>query len=98
MIIITKTEVRTSTDVEFFTPSTSSLSHIDDNYSSRRKLRVDVTISDDGLTKVTNIIHADQDCLDELSSDPIVQVNLDEQVAYNDANGIKVSYTRKDYP
>ena len=99
MIKFTKTLVRPSKSVAWYIPSAETLAHIEETYTSKRKLRVmPPTLSKDGLTQVNVSSYPSQTEVDDMNADPVIIANVAAMEAYYAENGITMSRSREDYP
>lgn len=89
MIIKSIKVIRPNTEVDFYEFSLEFISYRLANYITPGKLKIETSMSDDGLSKISTFIFLNQEIKNAYSSDLTVQEELRRRSVYNSANGIK---------
>jgi hypothetical protein len=94
---VVRKQVRPSTSVEFYDPTTSTtldkniLKYFFQNYILTGK-HIDVTkvVSEDGLTQIITVLWESQEAENEFTNDSMTTVLLEDGQNYRTANGISL--------
>lgn len=88
MIIKTVRTTRPNTEVNFYEFSLDFVSYRLENYINTKKLKIENSLSEDGLTKISTFIFLDQATQNQYDKDPIISKELKNRNIYNRSQGI----------
>ena len=82
---------RPSTDIPFYTPLPNVIQHIDTVWRADDKMVTSEILSDDGLTKISNITFKDVTQWLEFIDDEIIKVYIADRNNYHSENSITIT-------
>jgi hypothetical protein len=82
--------VRPNTEVNFYEFSLEFVAHRLEKYINSGKITLEVSMSEDGLTKTTVFEFLDQAAQIEYSSDPVIKEEIKSRNMHNKSNNIKI--------
>jgi len=82
--------VRPNTEVNFYEFSLEFVAHRLEKYINSGKITLEVSMSEDGLTKTTVFGFLDQAAQIEYSSDPVIKEEIKSRNMHNKSNNIKI--------
>lgn len=85
--------VRPNTEVNFYEFSLGFVAHRLEKYITPGKVTLEVSMSEDGLTKTTVFEFRDQAAQIEYSSDPVIKEELKSRNMHNKSNNINIIST-----
>ena len=88
MIKVTRTQVRPSTSITFYSPTEEKAMYTNINFCNTAKLSISHTLSEDQLTKVSIWLWENQESLDEYSNTSLVIKNRNAEIVYHNSVGI----------
>lgn len=83
MIIKTVRTTRPNTEVNFYEFSLDFISYRLENYINTKKLKIENSLSEDGLTKISTFIFLDQATQNQYDKDSIISKEVKNRNIYN---------------
>jgi hypothetical protein len=95
MIKTTRIQTRPSTDISFFVPRQEKVDYTINTFQKMAKLVISNSLSEDGLTRTSVWVWADQESLDQYNSNELVQLVKQEELSYINSNSFTLVETQE---